>query len=154
MGPRAVSNVVRRVALNQRNRMSQDRANYVETFAHGFGGAGKINDQGPRSNATNPARNHCHGSVLQSFAADGFGQARSFAFDNAQGRFGCVVARAKTGAARGHDQIRIRTIGIDAKFFSERFEIVVYDFLRDDFRAQFGQQLHECGAGLIFALAD
>src|SRR5205085_11665373 len=104
-------------------------------------------------NATDTARDHGHGSALQSFDAHGLSQARRLAFQYLEGCFGSIVARPKTCPASRHDQIDMFQVGVRSQFVRERFEIVVDDDLCDDVGAYRGEQFDQKFAGFIFALA-
>lgn len=93
------------LAADELEGVGEDGFNGGEVFADGFFGAGEVDDEGALGDTGEAAAEGGHGGVGEAGGAHQFGDARGFAIDDAAGGFRGVVARTKSGAAGGEDEV-------------------------------------------------
>jgi hypothetical protein len=123
----------------------------VEGFDRAFGAAGKIDDERAMTDDGYAARQDGGGSLLGTFAAKFFGDARNGAFGDVERGFGSIVARAEAGATGGEDEIDTARVGEFAKLATEASGIVGTAKRGGDFPAEFTNAFDQSWAGKIFA---
>lgn len=84
--------------------MGQDGQQHGQVFAHGFGAAGQVDDQGLAAYAGDGAGEHGVPRDFEAFGTQCFADAGGFSFNDGFGRFGGDVAGGETRSAGGEDE--------------------------------------------------
>jgi hypothetical protein len=96
-----------RVALEQRDRVRQRRAQHLEAVPAASRRAGQVHDEGPAAHARESTRQQGMRRLRERVGADRLRDARRHALEHVAGRFGRHVAGGEAGAARGQDDRRL-----------------------------------------------
>lgn len=111
-------------ALADVNGVRKDIDDAFERLAGPARATGKVNNQFPFANSRQPPGQRGAGRFLDAFSPDQLREARHFLFDHRARRLGGNIARAKSGAAAGDDDIAIVNICPDNQLRAHGGEIV------------------------------